>query len=154
MHKGISAQDRPITVFYMENDHFTAEFEFKASQKMLYPYLNTPGGLAQWFADDVIVNDDKVLIFFWDEEQHKARIASQRLNKSIKFEFLDGEEGAANNTSNGLTDSPFIEIDLDSNELTGTVFMRITDTATSDDSEELHEIWQQLTDSLKEIVGG
>lgn len=140
----------------MEDHHFTAEFEFKASQKMLYPYLNTPGGLAQWFADDVIVNDDKVLIFFWDEEQHKARIASQRLNRSIKFEFLDGEEEADNSISsnNGQSDSPYIEIDLDSNELTGTVFMRITDTATSDDSDELHEIWQQLTDSLKEIVGG
>lgn len=140
----------------MEDHHFTAEFEFKASQKMLYPYLNTPGGLAQWFADDVIVNDDKVLIFFWDEEQHKARIASQRLNRSIKFEFLDGEEAdeSSNNNNNGQSGSPYIEIDLDSNELTGTVFMRITDTATSDDSDELHEIWQQLTDSLKEIVGG
>lgn len=136
----------------MENDYFTAEFEFKASQKMLYPYLNTPGGLAQWFADDVIVNDDKVLIFFWDEEQHKARIASQRLNKYIKFEFLDGLEDEK--STNGQTGSPFIEIDLDSNELTGTVFMRVTDTATSDDSEEFHEIWQHLTDSLKEIVGG
>ncbi|MEK6476798.1 START-like domain-containing protein [Catalinimonas sp. 4WD22] len=140
----------------MEDHHFTAEFEFKASQKMLYPYLNTPGGLAQWFADDVIVNDDKVLIFFWDEEQHKARIASQRLNRSIKFEFLDGEEetDSSINSNNGHSDSPYIEIDLDSNELTGTVFMRVTDTATSDDSDELHEIWQQLTDSLKEIVGG
>lgn len=136
----------------MENNHFTAEFEFKASQKMLYPYLNTPGGLAQWFADDVIVNDDKILIFYWDEEQHKARIASQRLNKYIKFEFLDHLE--ATTAVNGDSDSPFIEIDLDSNELTGTVFMRITDTATSEDSEELHEIWQHLTDSLKEIVGG
>lgn len=136
----------------MENTHFTAEFEFKASQKMLYPYLNTPGGLAQWFADDVIVNDDKVLIFFWDEEQHKARIASQRLNKYIKFEFLDQLEEKT--MSNGHPDSPFIEIDLDSNELTGTVFMRVTDTATSEDSDEMHEIWQHLTDSLKEIVGG
>ncbi len=135
----------------MENDHFTAEFEFKASQKMLYPYLNTPGGLAQWFADDVIVNDDKVLIFFWDEEQHKARITSQRLNKSIKFEFLDEPE---EKSGDGHSGSPFIEIDLDSNELTGTVFMKVTDTATSEDSEELQEIWQHLTDSLKEIVGG
>ena len=136
----------------MENNHFTAEFEFKASQKMLYPYLNTPGGLAQWFADDVIVNDDKVLIFFWDEEQHKARIASQRLNKYIKFEFFDPLEEEP--SGNGQSTSPYIEIDLDSNELTGTVFMRITDTATSEDSDELHEIWQHLTDSLKEIVGG
>ncbi|WKN31713.1 START-like domain-containing protein [Porifericola rhodea] len=136
----------------MEDKQYTAEFEFKASQKMLYPYLNTPGGLAQWFADDVIVNDDKVLVFFWDEEQHKARIASQRQNKYIKFEFL--EDGIETNGEPPLELPPYIEIDLDTNELTGTVFMRITDTATSEDSDELHEIWQHLTDSLKEIVGG
>jgi uncharacterized protein YndB with AHSA1/START domain len=137
----------------MEDSHFTAEFEFKASQKMLFSYMNSPTGLAQWFADDVIVTEDKTLIFFWDEEQHKAKIASQRLNKYIKFEFLNGEDN--NLSSNGNGETPFIEIDLDSNELTGTVFMRVTDTATiSDDSEELREIWQYLTDSLKEIVGG
>jgi uncharacterized protein YndB with AHSA1/START domain len=134
----------------MEESDFTAEFEFKASSRMLYPYINTPGGLAQWFADDVIVTQDKHLVFFWDQEKHKVRIAAQRQNKSIKFEFVDDPS-----SSNGHENSPYIEINLDPNELTGTVFMRVTDTATvTEDDEELREIWQYLTDNLKEIVGG
>lgn len=141
----------------MEESDFTAEFEFKASSRMLFPYLNTPGGLAQWFADDVIVTQDKQLVFFWDEEKHKARIVSQRQNKYIRFEFLDGQEDGQqkDTSSNGHPDSPYIEINLDPNDLTGTVFMRVTDTVTpSEDTEELHEIWEYLTDNLKEIVGG
>lgn len=138
----------------MDYSDFTAEFEFKASSRMLYPYLNTPGGLSQWFADDVIVKQDKHLVFFWDEEQHEARISSQRLNRHIRFEFKDNLENGSSTTQT-TDDTPFIEIILDPNELTGTVFMKVTDTVTqSDDSEELHEIWEYLTDNLKEIVGG
>ncbi len=137
----------------MEEPDFTAEFEFKASSRMLYPYLNTPGGLAQWFADDVVVTKDKHLVFLWDEEKHKARIVSQRQNKYIRFEFLDGQGDGE--SANGHSESPYIEINLDPNELTGTVFMKVTDTVTpSEDLEELHEIWEYLTDNLKEIVGG
>ena len=70
----------------MEESDFTAEFEFKASPRMLYPYINTPGGLSQWFADDVIVTQDKHLVFFWDQEKHKVKVAAQRQNKFVKFE--------------------------------------------------------------------
>lgn len=140
----------------MEESDFTAEFEFKASSRMLFPYLNTPGGLSQWFADDVIVTQDKHLIFFWDEEKHEARIASQKQNKFIRFEFVEEESnGKSTETTTGNAHPYFIEINLDPNELTGTVFMCIVDTVTpSDDTEELYEIWGHLTDSLKEIVGG
>ncbi len=120
---------------------------------MLYPYINTPGGLAQWFADDVIVTQGKHLVFFWDQEKHEVRIASQKLNKYIRFEFVD--DGNDEQSTDGQDRMPFIEINLDPNELTGTVFMKIVDTATvTEDDEELHEIWQYLTDNLKEIVGG
>ncbi|MFP4090520.1 MAG: START-like domain-containing protein [Cyclobacteriaceae bacterium] len=139
----------------MENPSFTSEFEFKASQKMLFPYLNTPGGLSQWFADDVTMDEDKVLTFFWDEEAHKARISSQRLNKFVRFEFLNGSgDGQIDSSSDAQASLPYIEILLENNELTGTVFMVVTDTATSDDQEEAQEIWQHLTESLREIVGG
>lgn len=120
---------------------------------MLYPYINTPGGLAQWFADDVIVKQNKHLVFFWDQEKHEVKITSQKLNKYIRFEFMDN--GKDDTSTDGAENIPFIEINLDPNELTGTVFMKVVDTATvTEDDDELHEIWQYLTDNLKEIVGG
>ena len=131
----------------MDNDQFTAEFEFKASRKMLFPYLTTASGLAQWFADDVTINEDKVFSFVWDDEEHRAKLASQRMNRFVRFEFLNGAPEPPASPA-------LLEMRLDSNDLTGTVFLNITDSMTADDEEEFYEIWSQLTDSLKEIVGG
>ena len=129
----------------MEIDHFMAEYEFKASRKMLYPYLNTAGGLAQWFADDANINEDKLFSFIWDDEIHQARMAAQRLNRYVKFEFL--EDGGYHPLENDHL--PYIEMRLDENDLTGTVFLKVTDTATTEDEEEFREIWRQLTDTLR-----
>ena len=135
------------TLTGMENHQFTAEFEFKASRKMLFPYLTTASGLAQWFADDVTINEDKIFSFVWDGEEHRAKVASQRINRFIRFEFLNGSDEPSNTAA-------FLEMSLDSNDLTGTVFLSVTDSSTAEDEEEFFEIWSQLTDSLKEIVGG
>lgn len=136
----------------MENHHFMAEYEFKASRKMLYPYLNTASGLSQWFADDANIDEDKLFSFVWDDEEHKARLAAHRLNRFVKFEFVEHKN--ANAYSGENEHPPYIEMRLDENDLTGTVFLKVTDTATTDDEEEFREIWRQLTDTLKEIVGG
>ena len=36
---------------------FTEDYEVHASIKMLYPYIQTASGLAEWFADDVTYRD-------------------------------------------------------------------------------------------------
>lgn len=133
----------------MDRPQYTAEFEFKASRKMLYPYINTASGLSQWFADDVLVDEDKVYTFFWDEEQAQARLAAQRLNKFVKFEFLDTIED-----SNSSSENPVVEIRLEENDLTGTVFLNVNDSVTADNEEEFRVLWNQMAHSLREIVGG
>lgn len=130
----------------MSKFKFNTEFEIKASRKMLFPYLNTASGLAQWFAEDVNVNEDKVYNFIWDGEDHKARMVAHRSNSYVKFEFLPSnyEED----------DKAFFEFKLDQNELTQSVFLRITDYSENDDEEELEDMWGNLVFALKETVGG
>ena len=129
----------------MDHPHFTAEFEFKASRKMLFPYINTPSGLGQWFADDVTVDEDKIYTFSWNEEQEQARLVAQRLNKFVRFEFLENGDEASQS---------LIEMRLEENDLTGTVFLSVSDSVTANDEEEFRAIWNQMADSLREIVGG
>lgn len=138
----------------MENrSPFVAEYEFKASRKVLYPYLNTASGLSLWFADNANIDDDKLFVFNWDDEKHKARLAVQRHNHSVKFEFI--EDGAVlAELPEASSNKPFIEMCLDENDLTGSVYLKVIDTATTDDEEEFQEIWRQLTDALRVIVGG
>lgn len=127
----------------MSKYKFVGEYEVKASKKMLYPYLSTASGLAQWFADDVNIDEDKVFTVIWDGEENKARMVSHRTNAQVKFEFLSDDE-----------EPNYVEFKLDMNELTQSVFIRVTDYSDMDDEQELEELWNSLMADLREIVGG
>jgi uncharacterized protein YndB with AHSA1/START domain len=131
----------------MTKQSFITDFEINASVKMLYPYISTASGLSQWFADDVkIDNEDKSFNFIWDNESHKAKMVSHRLNHFVKFEFISEDETEK--------DPSFVEIRLEQNELTQTVFLHITDYSDFDDLEELKDLWESLIENLKATVGG
>ena len=129
----------------MSKFEYTGEFEFRASKRMLYPYLATASGLSQWFADDVNIDEDKVLTVIWDGEENKAKIAAQRTNSLVRIEFLPKEDDE---------DPNFVEFKLEVNELTQAVFIRVTDYSEMEDEQELAELWENLMHNLKEIVGG
>jgi len=131
----------------MSKHLFTADFEINASKKMLYPYISSASGLSQWFADDVTINEDKVYNFIWDDEDHRAKIASHRTNNYVRFEFIP-------ETEEDKEDPSYFELKLDVNELTQTVFLKISDYSDMDDNEELFDMWEGLVESLKETVGG
>ena len=113
---------------------------------MLFPYLSTASGLCQWFADDVNINNiNKTLIFITDGEERIAKIDSVKKNKSVKFSFLeDGEL---------KKDNDYLEFKLEINELTESVFIRITEYTETEDLEESFQIWDNLLAQLKEIIG-
>lgn len=131
----------------MSKTKFEGEFEINASKKMLYPYMFTTGGLAQWMAEDVTINEDKVYNFIWDGEDHKATMVSHRTNYFVKFEFLP-------ETEEDEDDPAYVEIRLEMNELTQSVFIAITDYSEMEEPEESYELWGGLIDELKQIVGG
>lgn len=125
---------------------YTGEYEIRASKKMLYPYISTASGLAQWFADDVNIDEDKIFTFIWDGEESQARMLSHRVNSHVKFEFLPKSEDD--------DDPNHVEFKLDMNEITQEVFIRVTDYSDMEDEEELHELWDSLMHNLRELVGG
>ncbi len=134
----------------MSKNSFQAEFEINASKKMLFPYLNSASGLSQWFADDVTINEDKILNFRWDNDNHRAKIVSQRTNNFVRFEFIP-------NSTDGLDteeEPSFLEFKLDMNELTQSVFLTVIDHTDIEDEDELQDLWDNLVGGLKEIVGG
>jgi uncharacterized protein YndB with AHSA1/START domain len=129
----------------MSKHKFTAEFEIKASPKMLFPYLNSATGLTEWFADEVNIDHRKVFHFIWDGVNHSAKLTTQRINKYVKFDFISEEGGE---------DHPFIEFKLDQNELTQSTFLKVVDYSEMADEEDLKELWENLVYQLREIVGG
>jgi uncharacterized protein YndB with AHSA1/START domain len=127
----------------MAKSKFLYEYEINASKKMLYPYFTTASGLAQWFADDVTIDEDHNFNFIWEGEDHKAKMVSHRTNSFVKFLFLTEEE-----------DRNYVEFKIDLNELTQTTFIKVIDYSDFEDKEEQAEVWENLLHTLKEIVGG
>lgn len=123
---------------------YVGEFEFNASKKMLFPYFSTASGLSQWFAEDVTINnEDKIYTFLWDGDEAKAKLTSNRTNHHVRFDVVDEDDDDPN----------FFEFKIDVNELTQSVYVRVTDYSDMD-SEEAEELWSSLIMDLKEIVGG
>jgi uncharacterized protein YndB with AHSA1/START domain len=129
----------------MEKYKFITEFELRSSPKVLFPYISTPSGLEQWYAEKVTVLPDHRFDFQWDGESHIARQTGLRINKAVKFEF--------EHTSENDLDNEYVELKLEVSELTQTTFLRIIDYSKNKDEAELVSLWDGFLDNLRDIVG-
>jgi uncharacterized protein YndB with AHSA1/START domain len=126
---------------------FVVEFPINASPKILFPYLATASGLSQWFCDDVRYVEGQRLNFIWDQENHYAEISGQRLNRAIRFVFL-------NEFRQQVSDANYLEFSLDSSQVTDEVYLRVVDYSSAQDGAEQQEMWEGLVAKLREQVGG
>ncbi len=131
----------------MVKNKFVADYQINASKKIVFHYLSTASGLEEWFADEVKINEDKNYIFNFDREDHYARLASQRSNSHVKFEFYVPKNPDE-------ADHAFIEFKLEENDLTQTLFLKVIDYSDSYEDDELVPIWDGLIARLKDIIGG
>lgn len=129
----------------MQKIKFNAEYEINASPKMLYPYLSTPTGLKEWFADDVNLNEDKTFAFIWDGIKSKALKSAQKTNMMVKFEFTT--------TDSSDKDFAYLDLRLEENDLTQTSFLKVIDYSEATDLKELEALWENLIDNLRAAVG-
>ena len=126
---------------------FTADFEFHASPKLLFPYVHTASGLSEWFATNVDINPEKIFIFRWENESRKAVLESWRMNHFAKFRFLPERTEESE-------DPAWFEIRLDTDDITQLTYLRVSDYSDFDDLEELRDLWDGLVEKLKTVVGG
>ena len=126
---------------------FVVEFPINASPKILFPYLATASGLSQWFCDDVRYVEGQRLNFIWDQENHYAEISGQRLNRTVRFVFLDEQRQT-------VSDASFLEFTLDASQVTDEVYLRVVDYSAGINADEQQEMWDGLVAKLREQVGG
>jgi uncharacterized protein YndB with AHSA1/START domain len=132
----------------MNKFKYVAEFEINASIKMLYPYLATPNGLSDWFAEKVstVDQEEKIYDIVWDNASHLAKLVSLQTNKHVKFVFLDDDHT--------LPDDPsYLEFKISHNEMTETTFLKVIDYSEIDSAQDLKELWNNLIQSLLELIG-
>ncbi|HBF19330.1 MAG: hypothetical protein CMI36_15890 [Owenweeksia sp.] len=126
-----------------EKVKFEMEFPVKASPHMLYPYLSTPSGLSEWFADNVNSRGEKYT-FIWDGEERSARRLAKKTDKFIRFRWEEDEEDGNNY---------FFEFKIVVDELTNDASLMIIDFSDEDEVEEDKLLWDSQVNELLHTIG-
>jgi uncharacterized protein YndB with AHSA1/START domain len=120
---------------------FELEFPIHASTYMLFQYISTASGLAEWFADNVNSGGD-VFVFIWDDAEERAKLLSKKNEERVKFQWLEDENEVC-----------YFEMRLQVDEITKDVSLIVTDFAEEDELEEAKMIWENQISALKHILG-
>lgn len=127
----------------LTKEKYKLEFLLKTSPRVLEKLITTPDGLADWFADDVKVQDD-IYTFEWDGNEEQARLLLYKMNSKIRFQWLEDEE-------EGL--ETYFELSYIIDPMTNSVILHITDFANPSDKEGNLALWNQAISELKRIIG-
>jgi uncharacterized protein YndB with AHSA1/START domain len=119
---------------------FQLEFEMKSSPKILFNYISTASGLAEWFADDVRVKDN-IYSFIWEGTETKAKLTHKRENQMARFNWIDD------------SDKSFFEIEIITDDITGDIGLLVTDFSEPDDVDEMKRLWESQVHNLRMIIG-
>jgi len=120
---------------------FEQEFIINVSPKMFYNYIATPSAIAEWFAEDVSL-EDVIFTFSWDGSEEQAKVISKIKGQCIRFRWLEEED-----------DEAYIELKIEIDELTKEVALIITDFAYEDEVDEAKMLWESQINDLHNIIG-
>lgn len=127
---------------------FEREFSINASPRILFPYIASAAGLAQWFCDDAHAEHGQPLTLVWDKQKHYAEVAAERPGRSIRYVFRDEPQQVPD------ADANYLDFALEASRITHEVFLRVTDYSTQVDEHEQLELWEGLVERLRQQVSG
>jgi len=119
---------------------FELEYSINSAPKILYTRLSTPGGLAEWFADDINIKGN-IYTFLWDGTEQEAELITKKENQMVRFKWLDND------------DDSFFEFSIRKDELTGEVALVVTDFADDEEKEDAVGLWDTQISELKHALG-
>ncbi len=122
---------------------YEIEIPIHSSPQLLYQFISTPSGLAEWFADDVNSRGE-FFTFIWDDTEEKARLASKKSGEKVKFRWVDND---------GKDTDYFFELRIIEDELTQDVSLVVIDFADEDEVEEARQLWENQISDLKHLLG-
>jgi len=123
------------------NTKMELEYTINTSPKVLFPRLSTAGGLSEWFADDVHVNN-KIFTFIWERSEQEAEMLMKKELQFVRFHWLDDEDPKS-----------YFEFKIHQDDLTRDIALIITDFAEEEDLESAKELWDSQVGSLKHLLG-
>ena len=124
----------------MARQSFQLEFILKCSPTILWDFLTTTNGLANWFADSVDDKDD-VFIFEWSGSKERARVIEAVEPELFRMRWLSGPK------------DEYFEFKIESSEVTRDTILYVTDFADDDDLEDQRILWESQIETLMSRIG-
>lgn len=116
------------------------EYLLKTSPPVLFSRISSASGLAEWFADNVVV-EGAIYTFFWGKAVQQAEIVRIIPNELIRFRWLDS----------GLNGE--FEFCIMKDELTGDIALVVTDNIDDGDEADAKNLWDSQVSKLKQVIG-
>lgn len=120
---------------------YELEYSMNTSPEILYTRLSSPGGLSEWFADDVNL-DGNLYTFFWSKTREQAKVLLKKENKLIRFHWIDDKDSKS-----------YFEFRITEDELTGDVSLVVTDFTIEDEKNDNIVLWNKQIAELKRVIG-
>ena len=126
----------------MKKEKFHIEYVFdKANKNILWDYFSTAAGLAEWFADEVVING-KIFTFRWKNYYNDAEVVAVVPYSYIRFRWMEEDNP-----------STYFEFRMNRIELTGGASLEIIDFAEKNEKESAIALWETQIKILKRILG-
>lgn len=125
----------------MEKIKYKLEFPIQSSPSLLFQYISTPSGMAEWYADNVNSRGE-LYTFMWSDSEEEAMLLSSRPDERVKFRWLEDED-----------ESYYFEMRIQVDGVTNDVSLIITDFAEEDELEANKMLWENMIANLKQTLG-
>jgi len=125
-----------------EKKSFQVEFVIRSSPSILYNFLTTPAGLAQWFAEHVDKSKEDVYSFFWEGYEEQAELVDTEEDLFVRYQWLEADS------------NEFFEFRIEKVDVTNDTVLVITDFIEDYDLENQTRWWESQIANLKIRIGG
>ncbi len=116
------------------------EYQIRSSPSVLFSRLCTASGLAEWFADNVLVEGSKYT-FIWGKTNQSAELLSIRQHESVKFKWLENEGPAE------------FEFSIILGEIIEDLSLIVIDHVEEEDEEDVIKLWDASINRLRKAIG-
>ncbi|MCX8019716.1 MAG: START-like domain-containing protein [Chitinophagaceae bacterium] len=124
----------------MSKELYTLEYPVRCSPGILYEFLATPAGLAEWFADKVDEKDN-VYYFTWSNSVEKAEVLDREQDKYIRFRWLNAPK------------DEYFEFRIEKTEITNQTILVIKDFAEKKEIKDQSMLWDHQVKELFHRLG-
>ena len=116
------------------------EYQIRSSSAVLFSRLSTASGLAEWFADNVLVDGAKYT-FVWGKTSQSAELLSIRPLESVKFKWLEVDEPSE------------FEFYIVLGEIIEDLSMIVVDHVEEEDESDVIKMWDASINRLRKAIG-